>query len=278
MEKVRDAIFSGKFYPSSARQVRALVAEIESGSGGNQPGFDGVVIGGVVPHAGYVYSARQAIALYRTIAASSQKFETVVVINPNHRGSGKGLFNACGFDAWATPLGKISIDHEFSEAMSLVPCQEAHRYEHSGEVQLPLLQICMPDPFRLVMVVMNDQSENSAALLAENIVHALHKTGRKILLIASSDFSHYEAPEQGFRKDQFVVDEIMKMNPKGVFEQVRGHRVTVCGYGPIMALMHYSIAIGQNPAARIVARGHSGEVFPSDEVVDYISMLFFDKR
>ncbi len=279
MEKVRKAAVAGQFYPALSQKLDELIRDIDHRSVRQlvkiEPGQK--ILGGVVPHAGYIYSAWQAIPLYRSIRESGAYFETVVVINPNHRGLGLGSFNTSGYDAWEIPYGLLRIDHEFEELLEIEPCQGAHQNEHSGEVQLPLLHFFIPSIFKIVMITMNEQTLESAKLLAFKIKNAVDLSGRKILVLASSDFSHYEHPEIGYRKDQFVLDEIIDMNPIGVASAVKKHQISVCGYGPIMALINYALLNAPQPEARLVCRGHSGEVMPSAQVVDYLSILFLAK-
>jgi len=95
------------------------------------------------------------------------------------------------------------------------------------------------------------------------------------MVLASCDFSHFLPPDMGAKRDQHVVDKILSRNTRGVEQAVKDHHVSVCGYGPIMALMNYSMALDKHYRIRILARGHSGEVIPSLEVVDYISMIMY---
>jgi len=276
MKKVRKAAVAGQFYPGSIQKLDDLIREIDHRSAKQliRIGPEQLILGGIVPHAGYVYSAWQAIPLYRSIRESGASFETVVVINPNHRGLGRGPFNTSGFDAWEIPYGLLHIDLEFEKLLGIEPYPGAHQNEHSGEVQFPLLHYFLPASFKIVVITMNEQSLEAAGQLAFKIKQAVDLSGRKVLLLASSDFSHYEHPEKGYRKDQFVLDEILAMNPAGVAAAVKKHQVSACGYGPIMALMEYSLKSSSQPEAKLVCRGHSGEVVPSAQVVDYLSILF----
>jgi hypothetical protein len=95
------------------------------------------------------------------------------------------------------------------------------------------------------------------------------------MVLASCDVSHVLSPEEGILKDQYVIDEIMNRNAQGVEQSVRKQQATICGYGPIMALMLYASGIDPSYRIRILARGHSGEVHASREVVDYISMVLY---
>ncbi len=122
---------------------------------------------------------------------------------------------------------------------------------------------------------MGDQGYDQAKTVAKKIHDARSQTNREIVVLASCDFSHFLPPELGKKNDQFVLDEILARNPMGVETAVNKHRVSVCGYGPIMALMNYAAMIDPDYLIRILARGNSGDVIPSPEVVDYVSMLMY---
>ncbi len=99
---------------------------------------------------------------------------------------------------------------------------------------------------------------------------------RKVLIIASSDFSHFLSPKQGKEKDAFVLENIITLDSPAIEKVVHKKNISVCGYGPIMTLIEYSKLVTTNPKVDILRIGHSGEIIPSNEVVDYISILFSD--
>ena len=93
--------------------------------------------------------------------------------------------------------------------------------------------------------------------------------------LLSSTTSRICSPLAGREKDQLVLNEILSGNIRGVEGKVKEHRISVCGYGPIMTLMYLSKSMDPRYRTRILARGHSGEVHPGKEVVDYISIIFY---
>jgi len=97
---------------------------------------------------------------------------------------------------------------------------------------------------------------------------------KKILIIASSDFSHYVHPEEGKKKDDLVLHEILNLNAEKVYHTIQNHQISVCGYGPIMTLIEYAKRISDNPFAEVIRRGNSGDIIPSSEVVNYVTILF----
>lgn len=275
---VRNSHFAGKFYPESKEDLdhfMQFVVKVETNKI-NTLLAEKTIIGAIVPHAGYVYSGYHAVHFYQILKLSQQTFDTVVVINPNHSGKGVGDFNlSCAYQ-WATPLGNISQDKEFSNELNIECYEPAHEFEHSGEVQLPFLQKFATHPFKIVMITMNHQTHENALLLAQKLSNAAKVSQRKILVIASSDFSHYENIKDGFRKDQYLIDQIMILNASECIEQVKKHHITACGYGPIMTLIEYSKLVSSEPKIELLRRGHSGEVNMSDKVVDYASFLCYE--
>ncbi|HKJ43178.1 MAG TPA: AmmeMemoRadiSam system protein B, partial [Sunxiuqinia sp.] len=180
------------------------------------------------------------------------------------------------YEAWETPFGKISADHEFCEALDIEPDNRAHALEHSGEVQLPMLQYFYPNSYRLVVITMNHQTAENAFLLAQRIAKAVQNSKKRILVIATSDFSHYESATSGAEKDQHVIDQILSMSAQGIEHAVKKYSVSACGYGPIMTLVEYARMVGVQPSMVMLRRGHSGEVVPSNQVVNYASFLCYD--
>ena len=153
---------------------------------------------------------------------------------------------------------------------------ETISHEHSGEVQIPMLQHFMNSSFKIVMLTMNIQNPETAHLLAEKIFQAQKFTSRRILVLASCDFSHFEDVETGFKQDQFLIDQILEMNTEEMFNKVKKHNISACGYGPIMTLIEYSKKVAKKPKIELLRRGHSGEISHSDKVVDYASFLCFE--
>ncbi|MBN1768237.1 MAG: AmmeMemoRadiSam system protein B [Prolixibacteraceae bacterium] len=274
---IRHAAFAGKFYPRTATEIASMFdsMDIDTTHTQSMPPLNHL-IGAVTPHAGYVYSGHHAAPIFNILRNHHTLVETFVVINPNHTGIGSGNFNVSGVDFWETPLGQIESDKEFIEALNIEVNELAHQSEHSGEVQLPFLQHFIPSPFKIVMITLNRQTPDNAVELAKRIAQARQRTNRNIFILASSDFSHYEHPLTGFEKDQMVVNEILELNTEQIFNQVKRHSVTACGFGCIMALTAYAKAEYKNPQMKVLSRGHSGEIHSSTQVVDYISMLCFD--
>ena len=276
---IRHPQYAGMFYPNSQAELNHLlqfILKVELNKINNELAKH-TIIGAIVPHAGYIYSGYHAVHAYQLLNENKEKFETVVIINPNHSGKGTGKFNLSCATEWETPLGLISQDKTFMDELEIECNESAHEREHSGEVQLPFLQKFISGTFKIVMITMNIQTPENALALAQKINNAATKTQRKILVIASSDFSHYESAEKGFKQDQYLIDQILALNTEECFHQVKKHHITACGYGPIMTLIEYAKLVSKHPKMELLRRGHSGEVNPAEEVVDYASFLCYEQ-
>lgn len=274
--RTRQPAVAGKFYPENKQELTdqlSFILEQES-SNINRDLARKKLLGAIVPHAGYMFSAYHAIHFFEILRLSGQSFDTFFIINPNHTGFGPEVALEEN-DYWKTPYGLVEIDKLFHGFLDYNESEDAHKFEHSGEVILPMLQYSLDYSFKIVPITMFRQSPQNAKSLAAAIFEANKHLHKKICILASSDFSHFVSPEKGKQLDQMVLDEITDFNTEEVFRTVRENHISVCGYGPIMTLMEYSRLVGQDTKNEILRRGHSGEVHRSDEVVDYVSILFY---
>lgn len=274
--KIRNASVEGRFYPATKNQVFDQIQEIENTGRYSLAELSPErLFGGVLPHAGHIYSGHQTIPFFQMIRNLNLYPETFVIVHPNHSGTGAPLA-IDDADVWQNSMGEIPLDRELARALLLPFDPLAHAYEHSAEVIIPFLQYYLPDhPFSIVPISMTDQRHKTALLVAERISGAVEATGRSIMVLASCDFSHFLPPLEGRKKDQLVVDEILARNPKGIERAVNEHHISICGYGPVMVLMEYAHALNAGYKIQILARGHSGEVSASRDVVNYISMIMY---
>lgn len=274
--RTRSAAVEGRFYPSTKSRIFDQIMDFEQSGRYPEPDLSPKnIFGAVLPHAGHIYSGYQTIPFFQLIRRHHIFPETFIIIHPNHSGHGKDLA-IDESDQWSNSIGEVAVDTELASALELPFDKQAHAREHSAEVIIPFLQYFLADtPFSIVPVCMKDQSFKSASLIAKQIIHAEKQTGRRTMVIASCDFSHYLPPSEGTEKDQLILDHILERDAPAVERTVIEDRVSVCGYGPIMSLMEYARSHSPDYKIEILARGHSGEVVPSHEVVDYISLIAY---
>ncbi len=224
------------------------------------------ILGGVSPHAGYVFSGMVAAHLYSRIAEDGMP-QTFIILGPNHTGRGSAL--AVTTQDFQTPLGVAKVDRELAKALrkDLVDDdEEAHMAEHSIEVQLPFLQYLSPE-IKFVPLCMGLQDYDAATSVGKVIKDAIK--GKDVIVIASTDMSHYVTKEIAQRKDGMVLDAVRSMDPKKLYDVVRDEDVSMCGYGPVMATM--TACTGGR--ATVLKYATSGDVQPMREVVGYASVV-----
>lgn len=274
--KTRNPAVAGQFYPGSEPEIINTIKGIQAKEKIDISYSTKNIIGAIVPHAGYIFSGYHAIHFFELLKNTSVQYDTFFIINPSHSGYGSNLALDEN-DNWETPLGKVAIDKAFYPQLNLPLSALAHQYEHSGEVMLPFLQYLLPYTFKIVPIAMKRQSTENAKTLANTIYNANKTLNKNIMIIASSDFSHYVKPSDGERLDNMVVDCIEKLDSESVYNTVMKNDISVCGFGPIMTLIEYARLVCDAPKTTILRRGHSGENMPTNEVVDYITMLFYDE-
>ena len=274
--RTRSAAVEGRFYPSTKSRIFDQIMDIEQSGRYPEPDLSpDIVYGAVLPHAGHIYSGYQTIPFFQLIRRHRLFPETFIIVHPNHSGLGPA-YAIDESEIWSNSIGEVSVDMEFARAMKIPFDQRAHIREHSAEVIIPFIQYFLSDQaFSIVPISMSEQSHEHASAISKQIIRAAKHTGRKIMLIASCDFSHFLPPSEGKKMDQLVLDHVLQRHAAGVEQAVKENRISVCGYGPIMSLMEYARAHTPEYKIQVLARGHSGEVSPSPEVVDYISLITY---
>ncbi len=278
---VREPAVAGAFYPADPDELRSFVQEQLSAA--KKVELPGRVVALIVPHAGYVFSGHVAAAAFAQIAG--QKFDTVIAVGPSHHMpvDGVALTKA---SAWRTPLGDVPINTEMCAALQAASERIhvnalAHKYEHSVEVELPLLQEVLKD-FELVPLVMTDFSEENCHALAQAIVKvakgqlaarsaATRREGGSVLLVASSDMSHYPAYDDANRSDKAMLAaiktfDIAKVRQKDTELMGAGTEeleCTMCGLGPVLAVMEAAKALGADQV-KIIKHANSGDMPEGD--------------
>jgi hypothetical protein len=260
---------SGLFYPSSSKDLKLQVenflqkAKVEKKER----------IGIICPHAGYIYSG--SCAAYSFASCSNFKKElTAIIVGPNH--TGMGLPIAVSYEDWQTPIGLVKCDLEL--AKEIVSCSSiakhdevAHLQEHSCEVQIPFLQLSASS-FKFVSICMGWQDKESAKELANAIYSAAKNTKRNILLVASSDFTHYEPAEVAQKKDMEAIQKILSFDAEGFEDLVEKKDLSICGHGPIATAIFYSKFLNAKKA-ELLKYTNSGETSGDFEsVVAYASI------
>jgi MEMO1 family protein len=272
---------AGIFYPSDARELYQLIElsfkEQRFGPGHLPPSeeFNRRRIYGIVsPHAGYVYSG--AVAANGYYETSSMNFDRIVMIGPNHYGIGTGLATVVN-GIWETPLGEVEVDSELAsqiaENSGILDFDElAHSRDHCLEVQLPFLQYIKKNQFKIVPIVMIMQDKVTASEIGESIASSTRNLNT--LLIASSDFTHYEPNGEAHRKDDELIKAILSLDISNFYTTFERLNVSACGYGAIASIMTAAKALGATKG-ELLRYATSGDVMgDTNNVVGYASIIF----
>jgi AmmeMemoRadiSam system protein B/AmmeMemoRadiSam system protein A len=240
---VRPAAVAGQFYPAEATQLAAwidgaMTAEAPSAA------LPGRIVGLIAPHAGYVYSGRTAAAAYARVRGGD--YETVVIIAPSHRIAFEGLaiWPDGGFE---TPLGLARVDTALARAIARAarakPRSEAFAEEHAIEVQIPFIQRALPGA-AIVPIVMGAQTRATIRALASGLAKSV--AGKKVLIVASTDLSHYLPKARAQATDSATAALIRDRAVDTLIRKVEANENIMCGGGGVAALLLFAERAGRS--------------------------------
>jgi AmmeMemoRadiSam system protein B len=264
---IRQPAVAGRFYPRDPNVLRADVNSYLISREARVP-----ALGCVVPHAGYMYSGHVAGAVF----ARLQIPQHCILLCPNHTGVGTPL-SIMSTGGWLTPLGNVAVESDLAEGLKdnfslLTEDSDAHRSEHSAEVELPFLQVLRPD-MGFVPIAIGTGRYEILEGLGHAIAEVLRQWNAHILIIASSDMNHYENDAITRIKDHKAIDRIVALDPKGLFEVVTREEISMCGYGPTVAMLTAVLELGAT-RADLVKYATSGDVSGDrNMVVGYAGLL-----
>ncbi|MFH1857111.1 MAG: AmmeMemoRadiSam system protein B [Candidatus Omnitrophota bacterium] len=265
---IREAVVAGQFYPAD----KSSLLEMLKGFFEKRESISKIdVKAAVVPHAGYIYSGKVAAGLYSLLP---DDIETAVILGPNHTGLGKD-YSLMKTGAWQTPLGKVEIDEDVAEQISkdaeiLKDDFTAHRMEHSIEVQVPFLQYINPR-IKIVPIVLGGHNLDDLKLIANAIAISAQKE-RKMIVIASSDMTHYESAQAAEEKDKKVIDAIIALDDKKLIQNVKEYSISMCGAATCYVAVNFAKKMGLK-SARLINYQTSAEVSGDySSVVGYASI------
>lgn len=245
-EEVKKPVVAGAFYPASpivlAGQVDKYLREA------NPQQIEAEIVALISPHAGYVYSGPVAAYGYKTI--SNKKYDTVIIIGQSHHVAFDGV-SILDKGFYETPLGKVEIDSEL--AMKLMKSKknliyfqpQAYEEEHSVEVQIPFLQRVLKD-FKIVTLIIGIPNYKTCTDLSEALVTAIRQSGKRSLIIASTDLSHYYSYNDAVLKDQIMLSELLNFNAERLADKVSKGECELCGVAPVLTTLMASKKLGAN--------------------------------
>lgn len=263
---IRKPAVAGQFYPG---KEDALRKSIEKMIVGVQEKIK--AIGVVSPHAGYIYSGPAAGELYSNVEIPG----TVIILGPNHTGIGSP-YAIMTEGKWQTPLGEVEIEEglakELLKANSLFQEDaDAHKFEHSLEVQVPFLQYYSPFVKIVPIVVGGADFDEIGKALGET----LKKHKGDFLIVASSDMTHYEPDEIARKKDNMAIEAILKLDEKEMLQKIKRYDISMCGYGPTAIMLIAAKILGAKNA-KLIKYMTSGDTSGDySAVVGYAGLAVF---
>lgn len=267
----RAAAVAGRFYPAAAEELRELVAEcLAEVEAEPRP-----VRAAIVPHAGLIYSGRCAAQVFGRAEISP----VVVILAPNHSGrtEAPGGASVWARGAFETPLGPVRIADEFAGQLErrcalVAHDPQAHQLEHAVEVELPFLLTLSPES-AIVPIVLAWTDWERCAELAGALARLVAEWSERVLLVASSDMTHFESAESAAVKDALALDAVRRLDGRELLETCARERVTMCGRAPAAVVLETARQLGAT-SAEVVDYRHSGWVTGDDSrVVAYAGVV-----
>jgi AmmeMemoRadiSam system protein B len=264
---IRPPAVAGRFYPADARELAQQVHDLVPAERRKVSAR-----GCMVPHAGYMYSGHVAGAVYGSLELPNR----FIILGPRHFPRGEPLA-ILSEGAWQTPLGEAKIDEalaaELKRACPLLREDDvAHSREHSLEVQLPFLQRLVGD-LRFVPVALATDRYAALEELGRAVAQVVAAQREPVLIVASSDMNHYESDAVTRVKDRRAIDRILALDARGLYDTVRRDGITMCGYGPAVALLTAACALGAKDA-ELIRYATSGDITGDrEEVVGYAGIV-----
>jgi AmmeMemoRadiSam system protein B len=268
---VRRPAVAGRFYPA---KPEALTRELDRYLAADPPRPEKMpaALGCIVPHAGYMYSGHVAGAVFERLPARA----TYIILCPNHTGRGAPLAMMSKGE-WLTPLGSISIDADLAASLQhschlLMEDAKAHQDEHAIEVELPFLQRQV-GAFTFVPIAIGVSRYAALEALGHGIAQALRNSPGRVLIVASSDMNHYEPDDVTRVKDRKAIDQILALDAAGLYEVIRREEISMCGYGPAVAMLTAAKDLGASHAELVryaTSADTSGDL---SAVVGYAGMV-----
>ena len=263
----REPAVAHQFYPGDPATLRKTLERLIPETVSKQK-----AIAVVSPHAGYIYSGSVAGETFAAVEIPRD----IVVMGPNHHGYGTPV-SLMDQGAWSMPLGEVKINTELAGQIlaqtDLIEADTlAHRFEHSLEVQVPFLQYLRPD-MTITPMVISHLSFKSCQVVGEALAAAIEHYNRPVLIVASSDMTHYESRESATEKDSLAMQQVMKLDPEGLYSTVLGKKISMCGIMPTTIALIAALRLGATQA-RLIRYTDSGEASgDTNQVVGYAGFV-----
>lgn len=280
MEQIRKPVFAGKWYPKNSENLNIMLDHFFRKVHSEERLKNIEPLGLIVPHAGYVYSGQ--VAAYAYSLLHENQFETVILLGSSHRYL-ENTISVYNGKAYQTPLGNVEIDKEIT---SIILNKHhhfgfhdyIHQVEHSLEAQIPFLQYKLKN-FQIVPILTSTRNSQLLNLLAEALSEIIQNTPKKVLLICSTDMSHYHSYKTARNMDEQTIKLLLDENWSELAEAIRTGKSELCGYYAMLPFLE-TLKAFQAAQGELLYYANSGDVTNdtnAEQVVGYMSMLFAKK-
>jgi len=264
---IRHPVVAGQFYPGDRESVYRMIE-------GYQPKDPSKLYARaiILPHAGYVYSGNVAVQTVSRIFAKKR----VVLLGPNHTGYGE-LFALWPSGVWKIPGGDISIDEELASSIlaggtTIIADTLAHKREHSIEVELPILSYFFRE-FKFVPIACGLSGVEDYLRAAQQICKAIKPVQEEVLLIASSDMTHYEPDLTARKKDRQALEAIINLDAEGLLKKIKKENMSMCGASPVVILLSCMKILGARKAQVTLYQTSADAGADPQSVVGYAGVI-----
>lgn len=263
----REPAVAHQFYPGDPATLKHTLASLIPATSARQK-----ALAVISPHAGYIYSGSVAGETFAAVEIPRD----IVVLGPNHHGYGAAVA-VMQEGSWSMPLGEVPINSVLAQGLlaqtELIGADTlAHRFEHSLEVQVPFLQYFQPDLTLLPMVI-SHLSFTACQEVGEALAAVIEQYRQPVLIVASSDMTHYESRAAATAKDSLAMERIEALDPEGLYNTVRSNKITMCGVMPTTIALIAALRLGAT-RARLVRYTDSGEASgDTSQVVGYAGFV-----
>lgn len=270
---IRNPSHAGTFYPRFAEQVNRQIKQwLATATECNEPERG---LGVILPHAGYMYSGKcAALGLH---SVSHEDFDSIIILHPCHSGYHFD-FSVSPYTEYVTPLGTLMLDKDLYERLSPEADQTIalsyHQNEHSMEIQLPLISYFFPQA-QILPVMIGNQIPAVAKRLADLLYNMIYKSSKRILIICSTDLSHYHNAVKAENMDGELLSQVLALDADKLWESMKNEGCEACGIGGILSLLYFAGKY-TNPQVKVVDYTHSGKVSGNNlQVVGYLAAKIY---
>ena len=265
---IREPVVAGSFYPGNVKELKALLKTMVDEKADKHD-----AIGYYAPHAGFVYSG----PVVGAVVSQLNLADIYIIMGPSHTGMGPP-FSIMTDGIWKTPLGEVPIDSVIAKQILdgsnyLKDDVQAHLGEHAIEVQLPFIQY-FNDNFKIVPIVLQDASATVYKNIGKSIARVVKESGKKIMIVASGDMTHYESQKSARSKDMQAIGLMLQLNAEELLSRVREINITMCGYAPAAVLIFAAKELGAVKAELVKYQTSGDTTGDFSSVVGYAGIVF----